>query len=122
MKIVVDMNLSPLWVDELRAAGHDAAHWSFLGDSSAPDTEIMEWARKHGAVVFTHDLDYGALLFATGARAPSVIQMRTEDTRPRTMSRFVLRALVEAVAALHSGALVTVDPRKQRIHLLPLRS
>ena len=82
----------------------------------------MRWARENHSVVFTHDLDYGALLFATGAKAPSVIQMRPEDTRPRTMRSFVLRALADAEAALRAGALVTVDPRKQRIHLLPLRT
>jgi predicted nuclease of predicted toxin-antitoxin system len=122
VKIVVDMNLSPLWVNELRADGHEATHWSNIGDPSAPDTAIMQWARENGAVVFTHDLDYGALLFATGAKAPSVIQMRSEDTRPRTMRSLVLRALADAKEGLQAGALVTVDPRKQRIHLLPLRA
>lgn len=28
MKLLVDMNLSPLWVDVLKGAGHDALHWS----------------------------------------------------------------------------------------------
>jgi len=35
-----------------------------------------------GGRVFTHDLDFGDILAATGAEAPSVIQVRTEDTTP----------------------------------------
>jgi predicted nuclease of predicted toxin-antitoxin system len=68
------MNLSPAWVPVLRAAGYDARHWSAVGDPRAPDPQIMEWARAHGHVVFTHDLDYGTLLATTRAEGPSVIK------------------------------------------------
>jgi predicted nuclease of predicted toxin-antitoxin system len=37
--------------------------------------EIKSWARAHGAIVFTHDLDFGAMLAATKANAPSVIHV-----------------------------------------------
>jgi predicted nuclease of predicted toxin-antitoxin system len=35
----------------------------------------MEWARANRYIVFTHDLDFGSLLAATGAETPSVIQI-----------------------------------------------
>ncbi|MBF0240776.1 MAG: DUF5615 family PIN-like protein [SAR324 cluster bacterium] len=54
--------------------GHEVKHWSQIGAPNAPDTEIMDWARKNKNVVFTHDLDFSALLFSTNATAPSVIQ------------------------------------------------
>ncbi len=41
MKIVIDMNLSPRWVNVLVQAGFEAEHWSTLGAANAPDTEIM---------------------------------------------------------------------------------
>ena len=76
MKIVLDMNLSPAWCLFLRSNGYETIHWSKIGDITAIDSEIMEWARENKHIVFTHDLDFGALLFATKAKAPSVIQLR----------------------------------------------
>jgi predicted nuclease of predicted toxin-antitoxin system len=31
MRFLVDMNLSPRWVDLLAAAGYEAAHWNDVG-------------------------------------------------------------------------------------------
>lgn len=42
MKLLVDMNLSPAWVDILQAACWQASHWSTRGNPSAPDAEIMD--------------------------------------------------------------------------------
>jgi uncharacterized protein (DUF433 family) len=44
MKFLIDMNLSPLWVRFLAEKGFDSVHWSSIGRSSAPDTEIMDHA------------------------------------------------------------------------------
>ncbi len=78
MKLLLDMNLSPLWVEHLRTSGWEAVHWSEIGDIRAPDTVIMQWALENGFIVFfTHDLDFGALLAATRANGPSVIQIRS---------------------------------------------
>jgi predicted nuclease of predicted toxin-antitoxin system len=121
VKLLLDMNLSPDWVPVLQAAGHEATHWSAVGSPRAPDTEIMAWARKAGHVVVTQDLDYGALLFATQATAPSVMVLRTEDVRPKSIGSLVVAALKSAESDLLTGALVTVDPRRSRINTLPLR-
>lgn len=120
MKVLLDMNLSPSWISLLEAEGYETKHWSQIGSPSAPDTEIMQWARENGFVVFTHDLDYGALLFATQTIAPSVIQLRIEDIRPKRVGEIVLQALRKAKNQIEQGALVTIDIRKGRIHLLPL--
>lgn len=120
MKVLLDMNLSPSWISLLEAEGYETKHWSQIGSPSAPDTEIMQWARENGFVVFTHDLDYGALLFATQTIAPSVIQLRIEDIRPKSVGKIVLQALRKAKNQIEQGALVTIDIRKGRIHLLPL--
>ena len=62
MKLLIDMNLSPEWVPVLKERGWDAIHWSSIGDPGAPDREIMTWAKANGHIVFTHDLDFGAIL------------------------------------------------------------
>lgn len=115
------MNLSPGWGLVLVRSGWETIHWMDIGDPTASDSEIMRWARVSGYVVFTHDLDFGALLAATGAIGPSVVQMRCEDTRPAAMGDAVVAALREHEHALDSGALVTIDPRRMRVTLLPLK-
>ncbi|WP_201068322.1 MULTISPECIES: DUF5615 family PIN-like protein [Thiorhodovibrio] len=46
----------------VREAGFDAVHWTQVGDPSAPDREIMEWAVAKGFVVLSHDLDFSSML------------------------------------------------------------
>jgi predicted nuclease of predicted toxin-antitoxin system len=121
MKILLDMNMPGVWEAFLNAAGHSAIHWSRVGDIRADDTEIMDWARSNSHMVLTHDLDFGSLLFLTNATAPSVVQVRAEHIVPKIVGAAVLEALAVAADALESGALVTIDPRRHRIRLLPLR-
>lgn len=120
MKILLDMNVPPLWEDYLNAQGHEAAHWSEIGNIRATDTEIMDWARRNRHIVMTHDLDFGALLHATKALGPSVIQIRAENILPPAMGEIVLETLSALAQQLENGALVSIDPRKRRIKLLPL--
>jgi len=47
MKILIDMNLSPRWVNFLVAAGFETVHWSQIGAANAPDSEVMKWAADH---------------------------------------------------------------------------
>jgi predicted nuclease of predicted toxin-antitoxin system len=87
MKIVIDVNRPPRWVEVLQHHGIDSVHWTSAGGPRATDREIMEWAPAHEHVVFTHDLDFGALLAMTHATGPSVIQVRTQDVFPEATSR-----------------------------------
>ena len=121
MRLVIDMNLSPAWVKTFADIGIEATHWSMLGAANAPDTEIMAWASLHGRVVFTHDLDFATILRLTAALKPSVVQIRAEDVRPSTMGKYVCSAILQTMADLQRGALVTIDPRKNRIAMLPLQ-
>ncbi|MCX6879270.1 MAG: DUF5615 family PIN-like protein [Verrucomicrobia bacterium] len=121
MKILIDMSLSPAWIDCFKEIGIQATHWSACGPPNAPDALIVEWAFRHAHIVFTHDLDFGAILHSTAATAPSVVQLRSEDVRPATMGKCVCSALLQLTEELQQGALVTIDPRKNRVALLPLR-
>ena len=120
MRFLIDMNLSPLWVSFLADAGFESIHWSTVGDASAPDAEIMEYASRHSMVVFTHDLDFGALLANRKTRQPSVLQIRTQDVLPAAIGDVVLRAVEASRSQLEEGALVTVDLNRHRIRLLPI--
>ncbi|MCW8165986.1 DUF5615 family PIN-like protein [Verminephrobacter aporrectodeae] len=121
MKLLVDMNLSPRWVDVLTDAGAEAAHWSTLGAYDAPDSEIMAYASATHCVVLTHDLDFGAILAATHGEKPSVVQIRAEDVSPDAIGKQVVMALRQMASELEEGALLTVDPKRTRLRLLPLQ-
>ncbi len=121
MRVVVDMNLSPRWVAFLTHAGIEAAHWSALGPSSAPDSEIMAYAAEHGYVVLTHDLDFGSILAASNGEKPSVVQIRAEDVSPDVIGGQVVTALGQMAAELNEGALLTVDLNRTRMRVLPLQ-
>lgn len=121
MKLIVDMNLSPRWVGVLAGAGIEAAHWSTLGAKNAPDAEIMAYASANDYVVLTHDLDFGAILAATHGEKPSVVQIRAEDVSPDAIGKQVIVALRQMASELEEGALLTVDPNRTRMRVLPLR-
>ena len=121
MKLLIDMNLSPQWAAELVAAGHEAWHWSEVGDVRASDVEIMEWARTSGAVVLTHDLDFTTILALTRADGPSVVQLRAQNILPEALAGSLIQALQDHSAALASGAIVSIDHSQARVRILPLR-
>ena len=122
LRLLIDMNLSPSWVEVLLEAGFEAAHWCRIGAPNAPDSELFSWARENGYIVFTHDLDFGALLAATRAESPSVFQIRTEDVSPDALAPRAIDLLHRFAPQLSAGALVVVDEMRERIRILPLGS
>ena len=78
MRLLVDMNLSPRWVNTLLKAGIEA-----------------------------------------GAK-PSVVQIRSGDVRPETVGPALIEAVRQMSAQLKEGALLTVDPARARLRILPL--
>jgi predicted nuclease of predicted toxin-antitoxin system len=121
MKLLIDMNLSPDWVTYLAQQGIESTYWSAVGSPHATDKELMGWARAHGHVVFTHDLDFGILLSLTQDTGPSVVQIRTFDTFPEAIGLRLVQTIRMYESYLNEGALVTIDEQRQRVRVLPLR-
>jgi predicted nuclease of predicted toxin-antitoxin system len=120
VKIVIDMNLAPVWVQVFQREGWECQHWSQIGDPRATDGEIMAWARTNGFIVFTHDLDFSALLAATQAQGPSVLQVRAQNVLPDHLGEIVVRTLRQFDSILADGALISVDEARARVRVLPL--
>jgi predicted nuclease of predicted toxin-antitoxin system len=114
------MNLSPALADLLVAAGFDATHWSKIGPPNATDAQIMSRAIENGFIVVTHDLDFSAILAATNAEKPSVVQIRAADLSPERLAPILATSLKQCQEALAAGALVSVDADKMRLRQLPL--
>ncbi len=121
MKILVDVNLSPEWVPVLIAQGWEAIHWSRIGNPGAPDREILTWAKSNDHILLTHDLDFGAILAATGGKSPSVIQLRMQDINPQHIETPVIQAIHQFRQYLQEGALISIDEKRPRVRILPLK-
>lgn len=120
MKFLVDMNLTPKWCAILQAEGWDSVHWSSVGAATAPGHDIMQRAVDEQRVVLTNDLDFGAMLAATQAQGPSVVQVRTQDVRPGSMAPLLIPVLHQFQNELEAGALLILDEARSRVRLLPL--
>jgi predicted nuclease of predicted toxin-antitoxin system len=120
MKLLLDMNLSPLWVATLAEAGFETVHWSSVGMANTLDPNIMQYAERNGYAVCTQDLDFGIILAATGNDRPSVVQIRADRALPQQIGIQVVAALLRFETELEAGALVTIDPKKTRGRVLPL--
>ena len=122
LSILIDMNLSPAWVGWFQRQGWPAVHWSAVGDPRSTDRLVLAWARDHGQILFTHDLDLSAILASSNVSAPSVIQLRARDVTPDGAGELILEALTSCDSELRHGALVSVDETSRRLRVLPLRA
>lgn len=120
MKLLVDMNLSPRWVEFLARNHFEALHWTNAGDPRAADAELMAYAARHDYVVLTNDLDFGAILAVTHANKPSVVQIRSDNLDPDVIGHQVIAALRQVEDQLRAGALVNVALQRTRLRVLPL--
>jgi predicted nuclease of predicted toxin-antitoxin system len=120
VKILVDISLSPQWVEFLGEVGFEATHWSAVGRAEACDAEVLEFAAERGWVLFTHDLDFGALLAAKKAERPGVIQVRTLDILPSAISEMFVDTIRRSEAQLEAGALVVIDAASHALRVLEI--
>lgn len=120
MKILIDMNLSPEWENTFKAAGFEAKHWSTVGPWNAKDEEIFQWAQQNQYIIFTHDLDFSAILASSQSHHVSVIQVRTQAMTPQRFGNKMLKILDQFEKYLNSGALISIDEANVRVQILPL--
>jgi predicted nuclease of predicted toxin-antitoxin system len=117
----MDMNLSPSWVERLARHGFEAVHWSTIGAATAPDVEILKLANEHAFVLITNDLDFSAILAASGGASPSVVQIRSQDLLSDEVVSIVAKALDAHREDIERGALLSIDEAGTRVRVLPLR-
>lgn len=115
------MNLSPLWVTFFEAKNISATHWSSTGKATDLDIIIFEFAQNNNQIIFTNDLDFGAILAITNAKFPSVFQMKSQELMPDLIGELVISNLFKYNDILSEGALITFDSEKTRTRILPLK-
>lgn len=119
MKVLLDMGLSPRTAETLRASGYDAVHLRERRLHRLPDERVMRMAKDEGRVVVTFDLDFADLLALQRASQPSVVLFRLESFTTEQVSERTLDVLKRFSEELTEGAIVTVDPGRERIRKLP---
>ena len=122
MKFLADMGISPKTVAFLHGLGHDAVHLSEQGLERLPDSGIVEKARQEGRIVLVHDLGFGELVAASGARLPSVITFRLRNMHPDRVNGALQCIISQHGEALEHGAMMSVTEGQVRVRRLPLSS
>jgi predicted nuclease of predicted toxin-antitoxin system len=123
MKFLIDNALSPALATLLEQAGHDAVHVRSIGLQHADDDVIFDRAAVEHRVLVTADADSGTLLALRSSREPSIIQFRGEGSRkPDELSRTMLANLPQLEQSLENGSIVTFEPARIRVRLLPISS
>jgi predicted nuclease of predicted toxin-antitoxin system len=120
MKVLVDANLTPFWVDFLQSEGIEAVHWWSVGKGDAPDAELLEWATENNAAILTGDGDFSQLLALRGLIRPSVIYLRTNERNPQGPGAWVVAACKSISGKTESGMIVTINDRGSRVRSLPI--
>jgi predicted nuclease of predicted toxin-antitoxin system len=121
VRLLLDANLSPEVARRLNVSGHDAIHVVEIGLVAASDPEIMQAAVEADRVLITADSDFAAMLALGGARAPSVVLLRSADhMRPPEQADLLAANLVAVEEDLTSGAIVSLTRRHLRVRELPI--
>jgi len=120
VKFLVDEWLSPDWVGLFRSLGHECVHWGEVGEHGDPDPTLIEWAREHGAVVFTKDMDFSELLYLSRDSLPSVLQLRKVNVLAGYTRMAVIEAVTRFSRLLEEGCIISISARGTRVRVLPL--
>lgn len=121
LRLLADMNISPLTVAALQDAGWDILRVSDRLSKFAADPEILAFARQEGRVIITQDLDFSTLLALGGHNRPSLITLRLSNTDPTQVTARLFQVLPQLQERLAQGCAVTVDERTLRVRQLPIR-
>ena len=120
MKLLVDMNLPPMFAQMLADNGIESVHWHVIGEPDAKDFEILTYAIANDYIVISCDLDFSAILSSTHGQKPSVVQVRTQDYLNESTAVLIVKAIKENKEYLDKGAILTIDAQKGRLRMLPL--
>ena len=122
MRFLADMGISPQSVAFLQGLGYDAVHLHAQGLDHLEDWAILGRAQEEGRILLTHDLDFGELIAASGARLPSIVVFRLRNMRPERVNRYLESIVSEHRELLAQGAIISVTEGQIRVRVLPIET
>jgi predicted nuclease of predicted toxin-antitoxin system len=120
VKFLGDVPIGRATIEFLRQAGHDVVRAADRLSGTAADAELVQLAIGEDRVVLCFDLDFGAIVAASGERRPSVITFRTTRRSAAFINERLKNALSEIEGDLSRGVLVTIEDRRVRVRPLPV--
>ena len=118
MRFLLNMNVCRAIAQTLGGLGQECVHARDVGLATSDDRIVVEFARRNGRVIVTHDLDYGDLLMLTEEPRPSVIIFRLRRSSPSAMCRRLMEAWTPICKAVEDGAIVIIEDAAVRIRSL----
>jgi predicted nuclease of predicted toxin-antitoxin system len=112
LRFLADLNISPQTVTALQQRGWQITRSSEWLPTTAPDDEILEFARREGYIVVTQDLDFSALLALSGHDQPSLVTLRLSTSEPE---------FVTLEKSLPYSCAMTIEDSVVRLRKLPIR-
>lgn len=119
-RFIADVHISPLTVATSIQAGYDTMRVAEVLPATAPDAEILTFARVENRVVITQDLDFSALVALGGYDRPSLITLRLSSAQPNFVSQRLLEVLPQLEQMLAEGAAATIEDDIVRVRKLPI--
>ena len=120
MKFLLDMPVSPSLLNVLEANGHEGVHAHQIGKDQAPDTELLDLARREDRIVITADLDFPRILALSLAEGPGVILFRGGNYSDTEMCDLLERVLIEISSEILESSICVVDRNRIRFTRLPI--
>jgi len=114
--------LANMGISFLEGLGHDALHLHVQGLDRMKDSAILDKAREEGRILLTHDLDFGQLIAASGARLPSIVVFRLRNMRPERVNRYLESIENQHRGLLEQGAIISVAEGQIRVRVLPIET
>ena len=113
MKFLFDACVSRGVSRGLQSKGHDTI-WASDWPENPGDDEILERAHREGRILVTLDKDFGELAIVHGRPHSGII--RLVNLSSRQQAEACLRVIQLHGDELRSGAIITVEPNRIRIH------
>lgn len=101
-RFLVDAQLPPVLARKIAAMGHEAAHVLDVGLLESSDSQIWDYAIKHGAIILTKDEDF-AIRASVSKTPPSIVWIRIGNCPNARLLAWFEAELPSVIAALGSG-------------------
>ena len=120
-RVLLDEGLPLRTAQWLRNLEIDALHAREAELTSAPDAEVLAFARNQRRACFTLDHGFHSILAETAAAIPSVVLLRVQHTNHIEVGQLIVRILEDVGYEIDQGAAVRATRRRIRFRLLPLK-
>lgn len=106
MKLLLDQNVSPQLAARLADLFPESAHVYVLGLDRASDVDVWLYAREHGYVVLSKDVDYSDLSLLLG-HPPKLLWLRIGNCTTKQIET-LLRERYDAIKHMYDDPVIGV--------------